>query len=272
MYIEVNKHNNILDHINNIAFGNLDFMRIPFPQEPIWAETLKLFYFIKHSDELLDENFIQSKLNFNSSETRKRYSRAILTRFQRLDKKVLDGFICLIQLKINTELLEQIWRILFCATEPLIAKVYLEAIWPREPGSSIQRDHIKSYIQTTFTQQSDKLNQRILNCLQHAGYVIAHGKKDLIVVGFGNLEDALILSTHLLLAQNPRTIKLTEIETSNFWRFLGYRKFDHVRIGFRRAEAKGLIMRYAMVDHLEQITTRYTWNELLDKVVAQHES
>jgi hypothetical protein len=252
-------------------YNKLDFTGTPFPQEPIWTETLKLFNFIRHSDELLDDNFIQSKLNFNSSETRKRYSRAMITRFQRLDKKVFDGFVYLIKQKVNTELVEKIWRILFCVSEPLIAKIYLEIVWPQEPGSPIKRDHIKSYIQTTFSQKSDKLNQRILECLRYAGYVIPHGKQELIVVGFGNLEAALILSTHLLLAQSPRTIKLTEIEASNYWRFLGYKKFDHVRIGFRRAEAQGFIMRYALVDHLEQITTRYTWNELLDKVTAQHE-
>ncbi|MDI9558240.1 MAG: hypothetical protein QM300_07975 [Pseudomonadota bacterium] len=253
-------------------YNKLDFSGAPFPQEPIWAETLKLFNFIRHSDELSDDNFIQSKLNFNSSETRKRYSRAMITRFQRLDKKVLDGFVNLITQKINVELLEQIWRILFLVSEPLVAQTYLEVVWPRESGSSIQRDHIKSYIQTTFSQQSDKLNQRILSCLRNAGYIISHGKQDLIVVGFGNLEDALILSTHLLLAQNPRTIKISEIESSDYWRFLGYRKFDHVRIGFRRAEANGLIMRYAIVDHLEQITTRYTWSELLEKVGVENES
>ena len=90
-------------------------------------------------------------------------------------------------------------------------------------------------------------------------------RDSLIVVSFGNPEYALILATHLVLAQNPRTITLSEVESSNYWRFLGYRKFDHVRLGFRSAEAKGLIMRYANVDHLEQITTRYTWQELLQK-------
>lgn len=71
------------------------------------------------------------------------------------------------------------------------------------------------------------------------------GKQQLIIVGFANLEDALLLSTHLLLAQTPRTIKIAEIEANNYWKFLGFRKFDQVRIGFRSAEAKGLIMRYA---------------------------
>ena len=102
-----------------------------------------------------------------------------------------------------------------------------------------------------------------------SGYLSPQGKQDLIVVGFANLEDALIIATHLLMAREPRTIKMTEIEANPYWKYLGYKKFDHVRIAFRNAEAKGTIMRYAVVDHLEQITTRYTWQELLFKLKGQ---
>jgi hypothetical protein len=253
--------NNLKTDSQNVQTAN-----ISFPQEPLWKETIDLLRTIRSPDELLDAKFLQNMLHFNSSETRKRYGGAIATRFALLDTSLLRGMVNLVQSGAEANLLEQIWRVLFCEVEPLVAQVYLDAIWPREPGSSIQRDQIKSYLQTAFSQQSQKLNQRVLDCLRQAGYLIPHGKQDLIVVGFGNLDHALILSTHLLLAQKPRTIKVSEIESSNYWRFLGYRKFDHVRIGFRRAEAQGLIMRYAVVDHLEQITTRYTWEEFLDKV------
>jgi hypothetical protein len=245
---------------------------IPFPQEDLWKETLNLFHNVKDPDELLNSKLLESKLNYNSSETRKRYGSAMATRFARLDRELLFGFVRLIQSGAGTDLIEQIWRVMFCTVEPLVAQVYLDVVWPREPGSSIQRDQIKGYLQTVFAQQSQELNKRVVKCLRHTGYLIPHGKQDLIVVGFGNLEDALILSTHLMLAQNPRTIKISDLEASNYWRFLGYKKFDHVRIGFRRAEAQGLIMRYAVVDHLEQITTRYTWEELIDKMRVQDET
>ncbi|HUT70864.1 MAG TPA: hypothetical protein VMW89_09325 [Desulfatiglandales bacterium] len=171
----------------------------------------------------------------------------------------------MVRSNVESNVIEQIWRVLFCMTEPLVAQIYLEMIWPREPGASINRVEIRSYIETAFQQQSAKLNQRIVSCLRQSGYLIPHGKQDLIVVSFGNPEYTLVLSTHLLMANSPKTIRLSEIAASNHWRFLGYRKFDHVRLGFRSAEAKGLIMRYANVDHLEQITTRYTWQELLSK-------
>ena len=236
---------------------------ITFPQEPLWKETLDIIRIADSVDFLTDAMALEKRLPFNSKETRKRYGRAIATRFSRLDPRITRGLVDIAKADVGTDIIEQIWRVLFCMVEPLIAQIYLELIWPREPGSSINRNEIRSYIETAFQQQSAKLNQRTISCLRHCGYLMPHRKQDLIVVSFGNPEDALILSTHLILAQTPRTIKLSEIESANYWRFLGYRKLDHVRLGFRSAEAKGLIMRYANVDHLEQITTRYRLQELL---------
>ena len=130
-------------------------------------------------------------------------------------------------------------------------------------------DEVKSYIETGFPQQSKTLYERLMNCFKQSGYLLPQGKQDLIIVGFANLEEALVIATHLLLAREPRTIKISEIEANPYWKFLGYKKFDHVRVAFRNAEAKGMIMRYAVVDHLEQITTRYTWPELLANLKGQ---
>ncbi len=247
-------NNNKLPH-NNISF----------PQEPLWKETLEIINQAEGPDFLADPKALEQKLDFNSKETRKRYGRAMAARFARLHRGVASGLIDLAKSNVELSVIEQIWRVLFCMVEPIVAQIYIEMIWPREPGAPIDRVEIRSYIETSFQQQSSKLNQRIISCLRQSGYLMPQGKHNLIVVSFGNPELALILCTHLLLAQAPRTIKLSEIESSNYWRFLGYRKFDHVRLGFRSAEAKGLIMRYANVDHLEQITTRYTWQEFLTK-------
>ena len=238
---------------------------ISFPQEPLWKETLDVLCEVKGVDVLTNPKALEKILHFNSKETRTRYGQAIATRFTRLEQQILLGLLDVAKSSIGMKTVEEILRVLFCMVEPVVARTYLEIIWPRDPGSAIDRNEIRSYVQTTFAQESRKLNVRLIDCLRQAGYVISQGKDSLIVVGFGNLEDTLVLSTHLLLAQTPRTIKLSEIESSNYWRFLGYRKFDHVRLGFQSAEAKGMIMRYARADHLEQITTRYSWTELLSK-------
>jgi hypothetical protein len=236
---------------------------IPFPQEPLWKETLVVIKGAENAGLLTDAKALAPKLPFNSKETRERYGQAMATRFSRLDVPIRQGLVDLARSDLESIVVEQIWRVLFCMVEPLVAQIYLEMLWPREPGASITRNEIRSYLETAYPQQSAKLNQRIISCLRQSGYLLPHGKQNLIVVGFGNLERGLVLSTHLLMAQSTRTISISEIEASNHWRFLGYRKFDHVRVVFRSAEAAGLIMRYANVDHLEQITTRYTWREVL---------
>lgn len=242
---------------------------MPFPQVPLWGETIQVIAGAASASAFKDAKALENMLHFNSQETRERYGRAIVTRFERLEAKTLQGLVDLAHEKFPTSTIENIWRILFCIAESLVAKVYLDIIWPREPGSEIQRTEIRSYTESTFPQKSVDLNKRLTTCFRQAGYLMSHGKQDFIIVGFANLEDSLILATHLLLAQTPRTIKISEIEANPYWKFLGYRKFDHVRIGFRSAEARGLIMRYATVDHLEQITTNCSWKDLLGRLRAQ---
>jgi len=246
-----------------------NIQEFPFPQKPLWKETLDLVGEVDNIEIFTNAKLIENLLPFNSQESRARYSRAIATRFRRLDPYVLQGFIELVKASPPTAIIEQIWRILFCKVEAIFAQMYLDIIWPREPGHAIHRDEIKSYIQTTFPQQSKMLCEMLILCFRQAGYMLTHGKQDLIIIGFANLEESLLIVTHLLMARAPRTIKISEIEASPHWKFLGYRKFDHVRVAFRNAEANGILMRYAVVDHLEQITTRYTWAELLAKLRGQ---
>jgi hypothetical protein len=238
---------------------------ISFPQEPLWKETLDVLQEAENVGVLTDPKALEQILHFNSKETRTRYGRAMATRFARLEGPTLKSLFDITKSNTSRTTTEAIWRVLFCMVEPVVAQIYLDIIWPREPGSAITRNEIRSYVETTFKQESRKLNIRLVNCLRQAGYILPQGKDNLIVVGFGELEEALILATYLLFAQIPKTIKLSEIEASNYWRFLGYRNFSHVKVGFRSAEAKGLLERYAMVDHLEQITTRYQWPDLLSQ-------
>jgi len=242
---------------------------IPFPQEPLWQETLQLITKVDSPDILTQAKAIENLLHFNSNESRSRYSRAITTRFRRLEQNELRNLFEIKKAGVSSEILEMIWRVLFCKVEPLFAKIYLDLVWPRDPGSSMRRDDVKSYIETAFPQQSKMLYVRLMSCFKQTGYLLPQGKQDLIIVGFANLEDALIIVIHLLMAREPRTIKISEIEANPYWKYLGYKKFDHVRVALRNAEAKGTIMRYAVVDHLEQITTRYTWQEFITKYIGQ---
>jgi len=236
---------------------------LSFPQEPLWEETLNAVREAPNISTLTDAKALANILHFNSEETRARYGRAIATRFSHVDPAILAGFFQITQLGFDSIVINCIWRVLFCSGEPIVSRIYLDMIWPREPGSQIMRSEIRNYIETAFRQQSKKLNTRIINCLHQAGFVSPLGKEALNIIGFGDLDASLFLATHLIFAQEPRTLKISEIEGSDYWKYLGFHKFDYVRIALRSAESKGLFVRYATVDHLEQITTRYSWTDLV---------
>lgn len=253
---------------NKNNFFSLKNQNTPFPQKPLWKETFEILGKVESSAILNNSKAIAKFLLFNSEETRARYGRALVTRFSRLEHQILDGLIDIINSKLEFSITEKVWRVLFCQIEPIVAQIYKELIWPREPGSTIDRNEIMSYIETAFEQESTELNRRIVDCLRQAGFITSQNKESFYIVGFGDLKDALIISTHLLYARKPRTLKILDVKASHYWKYLGYRKFEHVRFDFRSAESKGLLMRYATVDHLEQITTRYHWSEILLKIIS----
>src|SRR5262245_50448993 len=115
--------------------NTLQAPEIPFPQEPLWKETIQIINEAAAASSFKDGKVVEDMLHFNSEETRERYGRAIATRFSRLDTQILDALVDLAHVKFPITTLENIWRILFCVAEPLVARVYLEMIWPREPGS-----------------------------------------------------------------------------------------------------------------------------------------
>ena len=75
--------------------------------------------------------------------------------------------------------------------------------------------------------------------------------------------DALLVLLHARLAPTPRIVRLSELLNKTWWRLLGLREPDAVRRILREASAAGLIARYAVVDELEQVTTRYPAAEYL---------
>lgn len=244
--------------------GQSDTEHLFFPQEPLWKETLAVLSKARDLDILVNAKELADLLHHNSEETRGRYGQALATRFSRLEKGWLSGLFDISKKDEKLAMAEKVWRVLFCKIEKIVGRTYLDLIWPREPGSLIERNEIKSYAATTFSQFGKKLSQRLASCLQFAGYLVPQNKNSYYIAGFGELDDSLILSTHLLFAQSPQTLRLSDLEASHYWKYLGFRKFDFVRVVFRNAETQGLIMRYSTADHLEQITTKFNWKEIIE--------
>jgi hypothetical protein len=72
---------------------------------------------------------------------------------------------------------------------------------------------------------------------------------------------------HARLAPTARIVRLSDILAAAFWGLMGIRDDATVRSILRTADAKGIIAKYALVDQLEQITTRYSLGEYLEKTL-----
>jgi hypothetical protein len=78
-------------------------------------------------------------------------------------------------------------------------------------------------------------------------------------------DNAFLLVLHAKLAPTPRIVRLSDIINATFWKLMGIRDEATVRSILRDANAKGFIAKYAVIDQLEQITTRYSFDEYLAK-------
>jgi hypothetical protein len=80
-------------------------------------------------------------------------------------------------------------------------------------------------------------------------------------------ETAALLIFHSRYAPTPRVIDLKFLLTEPIWKYLGFSHEDAVRQFMRKLERRGLLSRYATVDRLEQVTTKYPLAPLLQRKV-----
>jgi hypothetical protein len=80
-------------------------------------------------------------------------------------------------------------------------------------------------------------------------------------------ETASLLIFHHRYAPTPRVIDLKFLLREPTWKYLGFSSEDAVRGFMRNLERRGLIGRYATVDRLEQVTTRYPLESLIERKV-----
>jgi len=64
-----------------------------------------------------------------------------------------------------------------------------------------------------------------------------------------------------------RTVELRNLVANPFWKYLGFKSEDGVRALLREADAAGLVGKYVVADQLEQVTTCFTLDELLQRRV-----
>ena len=201
----------------------------------------------------------------NSEGVRKRYTNLILLRL--FPERSLQGIIPKVWNAYRDEkILEDLARMTTLDVEPVIAKFVLENIYPIQPGSIIANSTIKDYISSEFGAYKNDAYVRLKTFLIRMGF-ITNSQKGIVVQPIPLPNNAFLITIHAKLAPTPRIVRLSDIIGSVFWKLLGIRDEVTVRTILQDAYSKGAIAKYAVIDQLEQITTKYSYEEYLKNTI-----
>ena len=164
----------------------------------------------------------------------------------------------------DEHILVDLMRVLALEAEPVIAQFVLKEAWPLSVGQVLGEQVSRSFITETYGHFITKSHQRLVNTVRHLGFVGRYNNQ-LIVQQIPTPSDAFLILLHDRLARTPRIVRLSEILETDWWRLLGLKTTDAVRRVLREAEEAGLIARYARVDQLEQVTTRFSQDEYVSQ-------
>jgi len=208
---------------------------------------------------------LQANLPINSPQTRVKYANVIQRRF--FPNRSLDDIATSVWKTYHDDvILVEIMRTLALEIEPLIGNFVTQYILPRTPGSQFDFQVIKDYIIDAYGLLHQDSFRRLSSALKDMGFLGRYGK-NLYIQPLQLPANSFLILLHDRLALAPRIVRLSEILENNWWRYLGLRDELQVRDILRQAESVGLIARYSKVDELEQVTTRYTRDEYLQKAL-----
>lgn len=203
------------------------------------------------------------ELSQNSVTTRARHALTILSRYfpnsdiDQLPRRVLAAY-------GDEQLLAAVMAVLLPLGEPVLGRLIAERLHPLEPGRDLPADLFTSYGQEIDQRNARKIATRCSTAARVLGWAVRRGGKSYRLYRPVNHTAALLI-LHEIYAPTPRIVELERLLAEPIWKFLGFQEAEAVRAFCRLLEHKQLIARYAQVDRLDQITTRYSVRELLEK-------
>ncbi len=204
---------------------------------------------------------LETSLPQNSESTRHRYARNVIRWF--FPERSIDGLAAQAWCYYQDEgLLKEIMRYQFLSVEPVVAQFITEYVLPAEPGTTLRSPILDEFVQYKYGASNKKVKQRLGNTIDQLGFA-QRNKGNRIIVQLPAARTALFLLTHLLFAPTPALVSLKEILENPFWKYLGFRHADGVRKALKEAAANDLVAKYVIADELEQITTKYSFKEIL---------
>jgi hypothetical protein len=215
------------------------------------------------SDFKAFEQALEKSLRFNSACVRTKRARDMIRWF--FPSHSLDNLLTKVwTFYRNESLLEEVMRYQFLTSQPLLSKFILNCILPLEPGTCLDTPCFKDFL----LRENGIVRRDVLNNLRWAcrdiGFLCQERNK-LVISQIPIPKTSLLLLTHHFLGQSAQTISIKDVLSNPYWRFLGIRSPEVVRQIFREADSEGIIAKYVIADQLEQITTRYSFDEFIQR-------
>ncbi|MBN1874408.1 MAG: hypothetical protein JXA33_09265 [Anaerolineae bacterium] len=235
-------------------------------QEIPWSQTVQA---IKDSVAFTDfatfRAHLETTLPYNSAYTRVRYTSTILRYF--FPNASLDNLLRHIwAVYQDDQILEDLMHYQLLSQESTLAQFVLSRLAPLPPGSVIEKSVLEAFIQEIDPKDRSKMVDRLGKILRRIGFMMRERQKN-VVAQLNPAKTSLLILIHHLFAPTPRIVPLAEILTHPFWRYLGFRDEETIRYILHEAGAQELIAGYAIVDQLEQITTRYSLEVWLEQAL-----
>ena len=163
-------------------------------------------------------------------------------------------------------LLKDLMRYQFLAKELLYGDFVTQYLSSVEPGTSIAKPLIGAFLRNNFGSDTDKLQDRLVAPLIKLGF-IRRNKGAVITSSLPPANTAFFILLHSVFAPTSRVVSISEILADPFWKYLGFGNENDVRRRLKEMAAVDLIARYTIADQLEQITTRFTLNQILERKI-----
>jgi len=197
----------------------------------------------------------------NSPQTRRRYT-SLIRRWFFSDRQLpsLPGRVWAAY--GDEKILCDVMRVCVLSQEPVVAAFIERFIRPAPPGTELQVDVFRIYVEETYGEFKRQSRERLVRTLRKLGFIARIGQT-WFTQAIPRPATAFLILLHEQFAPTPRIVSLAQILADPLWWQAGYHAPAEVRETLHDAAAAGLIARFVAVDQLEQVTTRYTLDEWL---------
>jgi len=161
-------------------------------------------------------------------------------------------------------LLEAVMGPLLLQSEPLLGRLIAERLHPIPPGSMLPLDFFRQYGDEVGGRNAINVSKRCAGAARNLGWIARVRGRSFRVQPCIEPTAALLL-LHREYAPTPRIVDLEAVAAGTLWKYLGFASVQELRACIASFIERGLIARFVQVDRLDQFTTRYTLDELLER-------